>query len=82
MPEGLSPQEVGKEIAGHAEESEHQTPTERRDRIVSILEAVLLVDRRSAGGLVRLRGGEVEHRVAGWAGGSLGREDEGEPGRP
>ena len=42
MPEGLSPQEVGKEIAGHAEESEHQHAHERRDRIVSILEAVLL----------------------------------------
>ena len=42
MPEGLSPQEVGKEIAGHAEESEHQHAHERRDRTVSILEAVLL----------------------------------------
>ncbi len=42
MPEGLSPQEVGKEIAGHAEESDRKDSHERRDRIVSILEAVLL----------------------------------------
>ncbi len=42
MPEGLSPQEVGKEIAGQAEESSQKQAHERRDRIVSILEAVLL----------------------------------------
>ncbi len=42
MPEGLSPQEVGKEISGHAEESEQDATTERRDRLVSIAEAVLL----------------------------------------
>jgi len=41
MPEGLSAQEVGQEISGHARHSggpEH----ERRDRVVSIAEAVLL----------------------------------------
>lgn len=41
MPEGLSADEVGKEIAGHAghrEDGAHH----RRDRVVSILEAVLL----------------------------------------
>jgi hypothetical protein len=43
MPEGLSPQEVGKEIAGHAaEEGDQDAAHERRDRIVSIAEAVLL----------------------------------------
>jgi hypothetical protein len=42
MPEGLSPQEVGKEISGHAEEREQDATTERRDRLVSIAEAVLL----------------------------------------
>lgn len=42
MPEGLSPQEVGKEIAGHAGESDQEAASERRDRIVSIAEAVLL----------------------------------------
>ena len=38
------------------------------------------VDRRSDGGLVWLRGGEVEHRVARGPGGGLDGEDEGEPG--
>jgi hypothetical protein len=42
MPEGLSPQEVGKEIAGHHEPGDHQTAHARRDRFVSIAEAVLL----------------------------------------
>ncbi len=42
MPEGLGPQEVGKEIAEHAKESDQEDAHERRDRIVSILEAVLL----------------------------------------
>ena len=42
MPEGLSPQEVGKEIAGHAEEGKLKNAHQERDRIVSILEAVLL----------------------------------------
>ena len=42
MPEGLSPQEVGKEIVGHAEEGERKDANEERDRVVSILEAVLL----------------------------------------
>jgi hypothetical protein len=40
VPEGLSPQEVGKEIAGPS--GHHQDEHEREDRIVSILEAVLL----------------------------------------
>ena len=40
MPEGMSPQEVGKEIAGHAEHG--AGAHERRDRLVSIVEAVLL----------------------------------------
>lgn len=38
MSEGLSPTEVGKEIAGHAEHAQH----ERRDQLLSIVEAVLL----------------------------------------
>jgi hypothetical protein len=42
MPEGLSPQEVGKEIAGHAEEADQENVHERRDRLVSIAEAILL----------------------------------------
>jgi len=39
MPEGLSADEVGKEIAGH---TAHGDAHDRRDRIVSITEAVLL----------------------------------------
>ncbi len=41
MPEGMSAQEVGKEIAGHAKHS-GGGPHERRDRLVSVAEAVLL----------------------------------------
>jgi hypothetical protein len=41
MPEGLSPQEVGKEIAQHGKHSGHDVH-ERRDRFISIAEAVLL----------------------------------------
>jgi hypothetical protein len=39
MPEGLSASEVGKEIGEHAE---HADPHETRDRLISIIEAVLL----------------------------------------
>ena len=39
MPEGLSASEVGKEISEHAR---HAGPHERRDRLISIAEAVLL----------------------------------------
>ncbi len=39
MPEGLSASEVGKEISEHAK---HAHPHERRDRLISITEAVLL----------------------------------------
>ena len=42
MPEGMSAQDVGKEIAGHAQPSGSDDPRERRDRLVSIIEAVLL----------------------------------------
>jgi hypothetical protein len=49
MPEGLSAAEVGKEIAEHrehaehAEHGEHPPPSHvRRDRLLSIVEAVLL----------------------------------------
>jgi hypothetical protein len=42
MPEGLSPQEVGKEIGAHANHTSHGNPHARRDRVVSILEAILL----------------------------------------
>ena len=42
MPEGLSPQEVGKEIAEHAEHRGEDEAHERRDRLVSIAEALLL----------------------------------------
>ena len=39
MPEGLSASELGKEISEHAK---HVGPHERRDRLISIAEAVLL----------------------------------------
>ncbi len=39
MPEGLSASEVGKEISEHAK---HADPHERRDQLISIIEAVLL----------------------------------------
>jgi hypothetical protein len=42
MPEGLSPQEVGKEISGHATHHDKDGEQERKDRLVSIAEAVLL----------------------------------------
>jgi hypothetical protein len=42
MPEGLSPQEVGKEIAEHAKHGDDGDAHERWDRFVSITEAVLL----------------------------------------
>jgi hypothetical protein len=42
MPEGLSAQEVGKEIAGRANPSGQDEANERRDRFVSIAEAILL----------------------------------------
>jgi hypothetical protein len=42
MPEGMSAQDVGKEIAGHAQHGAPDDPHERRDRLVSITEAVLL----------------------------------------
>ena len=47
MPEGLSPSEVGKEIAEHhkkAEEQEESSAAEAkgRDRLITIIEAVLL----------------------------------------
>jgi hypothetical protein len=41
VPEGLSAEEVGKEIAGHAGHRQ-ESPQERQDRLVSIAEAVLL----------------------------------------
>ncbi len=48
MPEGLSPGEVGKEISehrAHAEKEEHEGPgaeAKGRDRVITIIEAVLL----------------------------------------
>jgi hypothetical protein len=42
MPEGLSAQDVGKEIAGHAESHGEDDAHGRLDRLVSIAEAVLL----------------------------------------
>ena len=42
MPEGLSPQKVGKAIAEHAKPSGQDDAHERRDRVVSIAEAILL----------------------------------------
>jgi hypothetical protein len=49
MPEGLSASEVGKEIAEHREHAEHAAHAEhpshghaRRDRLISIIEALLL----------------------------------------
>src|SRR5437016_1928515 len=43
MPEGPSAEEVGKEIGGHAEHGgDEEHARERRDRLISIAEAVLL----------------------------------------
>jgi len=45
VPEGLSAAEVGKEIAEHrkhGEEAEAKADTERRDRIISVVEAIVL----------------------------------------
>src|SRR5580765_7117401 len=43
MPEGLSPSEVGKGIGEHAKHAvPHAEPQERRDRLISVAEAVLL----------------------------------------
>ena len=42
MPEGLSAQEVGKEIAEHTKPTGQDDPRSRRDRLLSISEAVLL----------------------------------------
>lgn len=44
MPEGLSPSEVGKEIAEHHRHHQHhdEEPPEWRDRWISVLEAVIL----------------------------------------
>ena len=43
MPEGLSPSEAGKGIGEHAKHADlHAEPQERRDRLISIIEAVLL----------------------------------------
>jgi hypothetical protein len=42
MPEGLSPEEVGKEIAEHTKAGGDQKAVERRDQLLSITEAVLL----------------------------------------
>jgi hypothetical protein len=42
MPEGMSAQDVGKEIAGHAQSTGQDDVHGRRDRLVSIAEAVLL----------------------------------------
>lgn len=52
MPEGLSPEEVGKEIGHHAKSS-HEEARDRTDRRVSITEAVLL---------------SIVALVAGWSG--------------
>ena len=62
MPEGLSPQEVGKEIAEHAKHSGQTTPRTPRPSCLD-RRGRPPVDRRSAGGLVRLRGVQMEHRV-------------------
>lgn len=42
MPEGLSPQEVGKEIAEHAKHGDRHDVHQSRERLVAIVEAVLL----------------------------------------
>jgi hypothetical protein len=42
MPEGLSPQEVGKEISGHKKHAGQGEEHARRDRSISIIEAILL----------------------------------------
>ena len=60
MPEGMSAEEVGKEIAHHAAQRWGEE-RDRHDRILSISEAVLLSIVAVIGRLVGLRGGEVEH---------------------
>ncbi len=42
MPEGLSPAEVGKEIGEHGKHAEHAAAEDRRDRLLSVCEALLL----------------------------------------
>ena len=82
MPEGLSPQEVGKEIAEHAEHGGDQQSRGAQGPADLDHRGRSTVDRRSAGGLVRLRGGEVEHGVTRGPRQGRGREDQGEPGGP
>ncbi len=42
MAEGLSPAEVGKEIGEHGKHSAHTGAEDRRDRLLSVTEALLL----------------------------------------
>jgi hypothetical protein len=42
VPEGLSPAEVGKEIAEHGKHAEDDSGTDRRGRVLVVVEAVLL----------------------------------------
>jgi hypothetical protein len=42
VPEGLSPSEVGKEIAEHQKQSEEEPEASRHDRRISIVEAIVL----------------------------------------
>jgi hypothetical protein len=79
MPEGLSAQEVGKEIAEHAKPNGHDDAQERRDRLVSIAEAVLLSIVALMAAWSGYAAAKWEHRVARWPGRGLGGEDGGEP---
>ena len=80
MPEGLSAQEVGKEIAGHAKPNDGDDPHSGRDRLLSITEAILL-------SIVALMAAWSGYAAAKWSTESrVGlaeastRKDEGEPG--
>ena len=79
MSEGLSPAEVGKEIAEH----QHRPPRGRGDRSRPRHHhhrGHPPGRRGRAGRLVRLRVGQVEHRVVAHAGPGLGGADRGQPG--
>jgi hypothetical protein len=71
MAEGLSASEVGKQIREHAK---HADPHERRDRLISIIEAVLL----SMVALLAAWSGyarQVGHAIAGGDRSSVGPSD-------
>jgi len=81
VPEGLSAAEVGKEISEHGKHA-HDGAADRRDRMLSITEALLLSLVAVLAGLLGLRRGQVGHRVLGVAGQGVGGAHQGQPRRP